>query len=524
MERSKTNHFDMIIVGSGIAGLYAALQASDNARVCLLTKGAMNDTNTWLAQGGIAAAVGEDDNPEVHIRDTLVAGAGACDEHAVSVMAKEGPDCISQLLEFGTPFDVADGVLALTREGAHSKNRILHCGGDATGRLIQATLQKHLEKQSNVTVREHVFITDLVVHQKTICGVRTLGGEVIHAKAVILASGGLGQVYARTTNPHVATGDGLAMAYRAGARIADPEFIQFHPTVFQGQSEEQTFLISEAVRGEGAVLRNSEGKRFMPDYHEMAELGPRDVVARAILEQMKQCGITHVFLDITHKGETFLQNRFPTIYALAKNRGFDMARQWLPVAPAAHYAMGGIETGLDGQSSIPGLYACGEAACSGVHGANRLASNSLLEGLVFARRAVLAIERDRLPLPLVRAKAPEAPSVVLGSETAQKIREHLRRRMFEDAGVLRNGPQLKKLREELLLLGAQIPAYPTQQAVWELKNLLTAAQLIVEGALQRRESRGGHFRLDYPYSDPSLARRFSFCREKEAVNSASVAV
>ncbi|MDW7651796.1 MAG: L-aspartate oxidase [Bacillota bacterium] len=517
--------FDLIVVGSGIAGLYAALKAAGHASVCLLTKGALEDTNTWLAQGGIAAAIGQDDNPAGHIADTLQAGAGTCDSQAVSVMAEEGPRCIRELRSLGTPFDLQDdGRLALTREGAHSKNRVLHCGGDATGRLIQNTLQERLACQPTVSVREQTFVTDLLVKEGSICGVRTLSGQTLRAKAVILATGGLGQVFARTTNPQVATGDGVAMAYRAGARIADLEFIQFHPTVFMGKNEEETFLVSEALRGEGATLRNSKGDRFMPDYHEMAELGPRDVVARAILDQMKKSGSAHVFLDITGRGKEFLINRFPTIFAMAEKRGLDMSCHWLPVAPAAHYAMGGIETGLDGQSSIPGLYACGEAACSGVHGANRLASNSLLEGLVFASRAVESIREKRLSLPAPCKAAQNVSQTVMRPESVRKIREQLRRRMFEDAGVLRSGTALFILREELAVYASQVPAEPANQSAWELKNLITAAQLIVQGALRRTESRGGHFRLDYPQPAPALARRFSFSKEKEEADSASVAV
>lgn len=515
--------FDVIVVGSGIAGLYATLKAVEFARVCLITKGKLQDTNTYLAQGGIAASIGDDDTPLAHMRDTLVAGADVCNPQAVAVLVEEGPQCVRQMLAIGTPFDYDQGCLALTREGAHSKNRVLHCGGDATGRLMQETLQQRIFEQKNVTIRQHTFVTDLVMHDGRVCGVRLLSGQCLYASAVILATGGLGQVYDRTTNPTVATGDGVAIAHRAGAQIADMEFVQFHPTVFQGESEVETFLISEAVRGEGAVLRNSGGQQFMSDYHPLADLGPRDVVARAILSQIKKGDNSHVYLDITQRSEDFLQNRFPTIYQMAKQRGLDMAKQWLPVAPAAHYAMGGIVTGLDGQSNLAGLYACGEVACSGVHGANRLASNSLLEGLVFAQRAVNAIKSSK-QAKFVPARNIERakPSTYLGH--VEETRQIIRRRMFADAGLLREGSKLLALRNELKCYGAEIPVQPVGQNTWELKNLLTVAQLIVTGALARTESRGCHFRVDYPQLNPALNRYAGLNREREETDSASIAV
>jgi L-aspartate oxidase len=511
--------FDVIVVGSGIAGLYAALKAAAFARVCLVSKGRLQETNTWLAQGGIAAAMGEEDSPQDHLRDTVAAGAGACNPEAVNVMVQEGPSAVRDLLLLGTPFDCHGDRLALTREGAHHKNRILHCGGDATGRLIQQTLQERLHGLTSVTVLENTFVTDLLTRDGRVCGVRTLQGDMLTGAAVILATGGLGQVYSRTSNPAVATGDGVAMAYRAGAVMADLEFVQFHPTVFQGSSETETFLLSEALRGEGGVLRNNRGQAFMADYHAMADLGPRDVVARAILDQMKQQGGLPVWLDMTHKSRDYLKQRFPTIYRLARERGLDMATEWLPVSPAAHYAMGGILTGLSGETSLPGLYACGEAACSGVHGANRLASNSLLEGLVFAARAVNALSSAALPAPAFVPRPVIAECA--GEETeGNDIREVLRRRMFGEAGVLRNGPGLALLQEELSGWAADLPPYPVTRAMWETKNLLTVAQLIVAGALQRRESRGGHFRSDFPGTNS----RFIRFEQKEGKRRASIAV
>ncbi|MFW0861354.1 MAG: L-aspartate oxidase [Dethiobacter sp.] len=512
---SRRSEFDVLVIGSGIAGLFAALKAAKFARVCLVTKGQLSDTNTWLAQGGIAAAIGEDDSPEEHLADTLVAGAGACNPEAVAILVEEGPRCIQELLELGALFDCDGEQLALTREGAHHKSRVLHCGGDATGRLIQQTLQEQLLSCPGLTVREHIFVSDLLVQDGAVCGARTLNGEILYADTVILATGGLGQVFSRTTNPAVATGDGLAMAYRAGARMADLEFVQFHPTVFQGQSERETFLISEAVRGEGAVLRNKQGKRFMDSYHPLAELGPRDVVARAILAQMKKQSGFPVWLDITHQGRAFLQKRFPTIYEKARQQGLDLAKDWLPISPAAHYAMGGIATGLNGETSLPGLFACGEVACSGVHGANRLASNSLLEGLVFADRAVRVIEKNGKPFSVGLSTIREKYIGIGRLAEAEKIRLQIRKRMFEDAGLIRDGQALTSLQAELEGLAEQLPAGGTHQRLWETVNLLTVAKLIVSGALWRRESRGGHYRSDYPSPDQAYRRNLVAAKEDE---------
>jgi L-aspartate oxidase len=521
MKRHHPYEYDIIVVGSGIAGLFAVLRATDYARVCLLTKGNLHDTNTWLAQGGIAVALGEDDSPEQHLEDTLTAGAGICDRDAVSVLVEEGPDRVRELLAIGTPFDQAEGRLALTREGAHHRNRVLHAGGDATGRLIQETLQQNLNR--NVTIHEHTFVTELLTCEGSVCGVKTLTGESYTAGSVILATGGLGQVYLRTTNPEVATGDGVAMAYRAGATITDMEFIQFHPTVFAGGLNDEAFLISEAVRGEGAVLRNSRGERFMDDYHEMAELGPRDVVARAMVDQMKSEGSAHVFLDVTHRDEAFFKNRFPTIYSLAMAHGLNPARDWLPVVPAAHYTMGGIRTGLNGDTSIKGLFACGEAACSGVHGANRLASNSLLDGLVFAARAVEQIKKAGTSPAGRPDHCQQLPP--MRSVKAEEIRQQLRLAMFNGAGILRDKAGLLNLGRFISHHEALLQEVPVDQAGWELQNLFIIASLIQRCALARTESRGAHFRADFPITDPSWARHL-YCslKNKEATCLAPVAV
>ena len=505
--------YDVLVIGSGIAGLYAALKAAEFSRVCLLTKGQLHQTNTWLAQGGIAAAFGEDDSPEQHLADTMEAGAGICDRHAVAIMAEEGPLHVAELIQLGTPFDSDRGKIALTREGAHRRDRVLHCGGDATGRIIQETLQQRVINHEAITVCENIFVTDLATSQGRVSGVRTLSGDVYRAGAVILATGGLGQVFSRTTNPAVATADGVAMAYRAGAEITDMEFVQFHPTVFYHCGSEETFLISEAVRGEGAILRNANGERFMNSYHEMAELGPRDVVARAILDQMLREDSSQVFLDITHRDKLFLEKRFPTICKMAAQAGYDLSRDLLPVSPAAHYAMGGIKTGIYGETNLPGLYACGEVACTSVHGANRLASNSLLEGLVFAARAAKHIEKTGATLP---AKINNyEPTGLRGIQDAETIRYELQKRMFEQAGVLRDGFSLADLWQFLEKNATLLEAVAVNRQEWELQNLFAAASLIVRGAIRRTESRGGHFRLDYPAPDPAWSHHLCWSNKQK---------
>jgi len=500
--------FDVIVIGSGIAGLFAALKAAEFASVCLVTKGSLTDSNTWHAQGGIAAALGDNDSTAQHFQDTLAAGAGLCNEAAVKVLVEEGPRYVRELSELGVPFDKTGEHFALAREGAHSRGRVLHAGGDATGRLVQETLQARVLQNRKITVREQTLATELLTSAGTVCGVRTLRGQLLHSKAVILATGGLGQVYSHTTNPPGATGDGVALAWRAGAEVTGMEFIQFHPTVFRGRLEGETFLATEALRGEGALLRNAKGERFMPAYHALAELGPRDLVSRAIMEQMKK----HpgpVYLDITHREEIFLQQRFPTVYRLARQAGYDLSREWLPVWPAAHYAMGGVWTGLSGETSLRGLYACGEVACTGVHGANRLASNSLLECLVFAARSVLRIEQEGAVFTPPVKTSREAPLSVLRPARVAGLRRRLRGLMFEEAGIVRCREGLEQIEEFLsqhaLLLGGR----PATREIAELQNLLVTAGLIVSAAQARQESRGAHYRLDFPQAQETTPSRQS---------------
>ncbi len=501
------DQYDVIIIGSGVAGLLAALKIAGFARVCLLAKDELSSTNTWLAQGGIAAALGQDDSPQQHLEDTLTAGAGLCRREAVEILVKEGPGRIKELLQMGMPFDQSDGKLELGREGAHRRRRVVHAGGDSTGRLLAETLIKKVQSNDNITVLEHSFVTELWAQEGRIQGVELLGGKRISAGAVIIASGGCSAVYVRTTNNPATTGDGIAMAYRAGTDIADTEFVQFHPTVFHDENSNEPFLVSEAVRGEGAVLRDRSGRRFMDNFCEQAELGPRDVVARAIAEQMERTKCHFVWLDISHRGKEFLQQRFPTIYNMALKHGYDMSRQGLPVSPAAHYTMGGIKTGLWGETNIEGLYTCGEAACSGVHGANRLASNSLLEGLVFGDRTARHIE-NCLQVPLLNHSSLQHSScsstkTSLTAEQEAALIKKLKEIMLNKTGITRSENDLAEAKEFFKQNAPPDSWIPQYRSGWELKNMFLAARLIVENSLARTESRGSHFRKDYPQANPS---------------------
>ncbi|WNM27839.1 L-aspartate oxidase [Demequina capsici] len=520
-----TTHADVVVVGSGIAGLTAALELRQKVdRVLLVTKGLLSSGSTVWAQGGIAAALDPEDTPEEHLQDTLVAGVGTCSEQAVRTLVTEGPDRVRELVKRGAHFDTqADGSITLTREGGHHRDRIAHAGGDATGAEISRALIAQLEAVRNdpgIEVIEHAMVVDLLTaapdaegRPGAICGV-TLhvigegsrdGVGAALAKAVILATGGIGQLFRSSTNPSSATADGLAAAFRAGAAIADLEFVQFHPTVlWEGSSAlGQLPLISEAVRGEGAYLLNAEGQRFMVGQHELAELAPRDVVSRAIVRMMAQEESDNVFLDCRHLGGEFLKKRFPTIHARLAERGIDMGTDLIPIAPAQHFHSGGVLTDLRGRSTRPGLYAVGEAACSGVHGANRLASNSLLEGLVFATRAAkdaAAVVADGVvtqhepvnrlgPSALVPAtQRPRIQSITHGG--AGPVREAV--------GLQRADIKLERLREQFHTDDAgPMP----QVAEWETTNVLQASSVLVRTALAREETRGGHLRIDFPKQD-----------------------
>ncbi|HEY0607516.1 MAG TPA: L-aspartate oxidase [Herpetosiphonaceae bacterium] len=503
--------YDYIIIGSGIAGLFTALQAAQHGRVLVITKAALAESNTRYAQGGIAAAIGMADSPQLHRDDTLSAGAGLCDPAAVRVLTDEAPARIYDLIRLGVQFDTHDGELALGLEAAHQARRILHAGGDATGRYIELALCDVLA-QAGVVVREHTYVSEIVVEQGRATGVwaqRESGEpELFRAAHIILACGGAGQLFAATTNPAVATGDGVALAYRAGAALADLEFYQFHPTALQLPGQ-PTFLISEAVRGEGAYLRNHQGERFMPGYAAQAELAPRDVVARAIVAEMQRTA-GPVFLDLRHLDSATVHRRFPTISAFCRNLGLDIAADLLPVSPAAHYFMGGVHTDIWGQTTLPGLYACGEVACTGVHGANRLASNSLVEGLVFGWRIVRRTleqapisQPEQSALPDLRLSPILDHALPIVSQPATKAAAQ--QMMWQHVGLARTAAGLDRAIAAFGAWTANLAA-PHTIAEHELANQLLLSWLMATAARQRTESRGGHYRSDYPHSDPNWRR------------------
>ena len=498
---------DVVIVGSGIAGLTCALHARRaGLRVLLVTKGRVDEGSTRWAQGGIAAALAEDDSPDDHMLDTLVAGAGLCDEEAVRLLVNEGPDAVRGLISLGAQFDTdADGALVLTREGGHLRDRITHAGGDATGVEISRALVAAVLADNGIELFENALALDLLRDKDGaaqglslhIMGEGAIDGVgAVLAPSVVLATGGFGQVYAQTTNPSVATGDGLALAIRAGARIADVEFVQFHPTVMWlgEQAQGQQPLVSEAVRGEGAILRDAQGESFMAGEHPLADLAPRDIVSRAIMRRMLDSGVPHLWLDARAFGSAKWQQRFPSIYASCIDHGIDPVNELIPVAPASHYVSGGVGTDRNGRTTIPGLYACGEVACTGVHGANRLASNSLLEGLVFAERiAKMLANRMDISAPVV----PDEVVVDLVSTHERPAMQHI---MSVNAGVLRSAATLAVAEEQLAAIAADSHGEPCTQD-WETTNLLQVSTALVEHAYIRLETRGSHWREDYPIRD-----------------------
>ena len=495
-----------MVIGSGIAGLTAALRLRATGSVMVVTKDHLSAGSTQWAQGGIAAALGPGDTPEHHLHDTLVAGAGVCDEEAVRVLVTEGPEAVRDLISLGTVFDQTEaGELSLTREGGHRRDRIAHAGGDATGAEIQRALVAAVRAAPDIDVTEHALVLDLIPGvDGGVAGV-TLhvmgegqrdGVGAVLCRAVVLASGGLGQVFSATTNPPVSTGDGMALALRAGAVLRDLEFVQFHPTVMWlgAQSQGQQPLISEAVRGEGAFLVDDAGVRFMQGQHELADLAPRDVVAKAIMRRMRETGAEHVWLDARDFGAEKWERRFPTILATCREHGIDPVTELVPVAPACHYASGGVATDLHGQSSVQGLFACGEVACSGVHGANRLASNSLLEGLVFSRRIATRLA-EGLPARQEPVADERPAGLVPGSARAE-----LQRVMTEHAGVLRSHAGLVEGATALAALAGRTTDVADVDA-WETTNLLTVSAALVEAATAREETRGSHWREDFPDRD-----------------------
>ena len=507
--------FDVLVLGGGIAGLTAAIAAARRWRVGLLTKAGFDDTTTFLAQGGIAAALGPSDSPELHFKDTVNAGAGLCDDEAVHVLVNEGPDRVRELMEICPRFDRVDGEIVLGREGAHSVARVVHAGGDATGSEVSSALAEAARVGSRVQLYENEFVIDLLTVDDRCVGALSLslddGGLTLNvAMVTILASGGAGQVYGRTTNPPVATGDGVAMAYRAGAAIRDLEFVQFHPTGLALPGQEPVQLITEALRGEGAYLRNAAGERFMTKYDERAELASRDVVVRGMVGEMRAEGAECVYLDATHLDAAWLLERFPRVTAGLAAHGLDLATELIPVAPVCHYFVGGVVTDVWGRTTVPGLYASGEVASTGVHGANRLASNSLLEGLVFSDRVVRDLDRyiGRLgeDVRRLRFDLPEAATGGGGSDAAA-ARRRLTDVMQRKVGVVRRGDDLRGALDELREIMSAFRPGSMSVADYELLNLLTLGTQVAKSALLREESRGVHLRDDFPGVDDEAWRR-----------------
>ncbi|MEE9202080.1 MAG: L-aspartate oxidase [Dehalococcoidia bacterium] len=513
--------YDYIIIGSGIAGLYTAILAREQGTVLLLTKGSIDECNTKYAQGGIAAPVGPGDSPELHYQDTIAAGAGLCDPDAVRILVDEAADRIADLTRFGIPFDTVGGEVALAREAAHSLPRVLHAGGDATGERIETILSR-LARSLQVRILEHCLAAYLVVEEGRAVGVKAIDllsrrEMEYEGRCLILATGGAGQLFRFTTNPPIATGDGLTLAYRAGAEIMDTEFFQFHPTALCLDGA-PPFLISEAVRGEGGIMCNSQGRPFMQDYTPDGDLAPRDIVARSIVAEMEKTSSDRVFLDVTHLPYHTVLSRFPSIYAFCRQHGLDITRSLIPVAPAAHYMMGGVRTNVWGETNIAGLFAAGETACTGVHGANRLASNSLLEVMVFAKR-ILARSREIgegspphtrrggngvLHLP---QRQPPWLSALPGREAAQAL-------MWDRVGIIRSGQGLEEAARQLAAWEDALPD-PTDRPSFEDRSLVTVGRLMAEAALLREESRGAHYRLDFPQPDPVYQRHIIFRRDEE---------
>jgi L-aspartate oxidase len=488
---------DYIVLGSGVAGLRTAIELARGGRVVVLSKDRLDESNTEYAQGGVAVAMSDDDEISLHYEDTLNAGAGLCDEQAVRVLVEEGPRYITELIEWGAQFDREGGALAFTQEAAHSRRRILHAHGDSTGREIVRSLIAEAKRHPNIQLMAHAATIGLLVEDGRCTGVQFIDPNEslrreLRGRAIVLATGGAGQLFAQTTNPSIATGDGMAMAYAAGAMMCDLEFVQFHPTAL-ALPDAPRFLLSEALRGEGAILRNHAGQAFAQKYDNRAELAPRDVVARAIVAEMQWTNTKWMYLDLTHLEAKFLRERFPNIYETCLRYGLDMAKDQLPVSPAVHYVMGGVRTDTHGRTTLRGLYAAGEVSCTGVHGANRLASNSLLEGLVFGARAGAAALSDNLPAAIEREATP-AEFDLSQWRLDPRAKSRVQELMWWKAGLIRR-------KEDLQSAIAECNKVLEEKINQRTKNFVTLARLMADAALWRQESRGGHYREDFPKRD-----------------------
>ncbi len=527
MATRKDLKVDSVIVGGGIAGMRAAIELARGGRVLVLTKDDLYESNTEYAQGGIAAALGEDDEVTLHLHDTLLAGDGLCREEAVKILVEEGPKQIHQLIDWGMRFDRNGTKLAFTREGAHSRSRVLHAHGDSTGSEILRAIMAKAKTLPAIQIVPHAFAIDLIRENETVCGITYIDEKsssvmTVRSAAVLLATGGLGQIYRETTNPSVACGDGVAMAYRGGALLSDLEFIQFHPTALYVRGAPR-FLLSEALRGEGAYLRNIVLERFMPRYHEASELAPRDVVSRAITMEIQKARSEFVYLDMTGLDPEHVKKRFPRIYATCLKYNIDITTDLVPIRPAAHYSMGGVATDLHGATSLKGLYAAGEVAATGVHGANRLASNSLLEGLVFGARAASAILRGHsasaLPSPVLNQGGPAfpmqsafeslpRPEKVCPLEPEKTVLE-VRNALWEKVGIIRNGKHLCEAVKHLEAIPVPPVAGHSRQ-YHEAQNILQVGVLVARSAHAREESRGAHYRSDFPLKNEAKAPEHSY--------------
>lgn len=500
---------DCVVIGAGIAGLRAAIEAAEHLKVIVACKGSLKDSNTWNAQGGIASVLDAEDSFESHIADTLKAGCGLCEPEVVDLVVRQGPELIVQLLNWGAEFDRKDGRIDITLEGGHSHTRIAHAHGDETGRIIAWTLTERARENPNIRILENFYVIDLLTNDDNKCvGIigcdRKRGPQIIWAANTILATGGTGRLYRETTNPEVATGDGIALAYRAGAVLRDLEFVQFHPTTLYIAGASRA-LITETLRGEGAILLDNQGRRFMKDYHEAAELAPRDVVSRAILAQMRKTEATHVYLDVRHFDKEFFARRFPLINRLLESFDIDISTDLIPVRPSAHYMIGGVKTDISARTSIENLYACGEVASTGLHGANRLGSNSLLEGLVFGKVAGQAVAKAKKAGPahikhrVIKYQIPHSDRTLLDTSD---VRNSLRALMWRNVGITRIDRSLAEAEEIIRFWQRYVmdKVFDSPQG-WECQNMLTVCLLMAQAARMRRESRGTHFRRDFPQTN-----------------------